>query len=85
MLSGERMEVLSRHLTVSKHDVTSCVPTIRAERPITLSTLINLVEGELEGLLVVVRRRLMTLWERGMMLGRCFVLRFGDQFECVGE
>ena len=39
----------------------------------------------MEGLLVVVGGRLMTLWERGMMLGRGFVLRFGDQFECVGE
>ena len=44
------MDVLSKHLNISKHDVTSCVLTIRAERAITLSTLINLVEGELGGL-----------------------------------
>lgn len=49
VLLGERMDVISKHLIVSKHDVTSCVPTIRAERPITLSTLINLVEGGIGG------------------------------------
>ena len=43
------MHVLSKYLNISKHDVTSCALTIRAERAITLSTLINLVEGGIGG------------------------------------
>jgi hypothetical protein len=73
---GERFK--SKHLTVSKPDVTSCIPTIRAERAITLSTLINLLEG---GYLWWGGNLLTSLWETGVMLGRGYVLRFGDQFE----
>jgi hypothetical protein len=67
------MNPLSKHLRDPKHDVTSCVPTITAEGAITLSTLINLVEGGIQGLLVVVGRRLMSVWETAMVLERGFV------------